>query len=492
MVSSDDAFDSPSETTPAFFDQFDADLPSTSAPEVDAPEVTADAKASGEPLPAGAVPATVPPATTRSHRFRKPVLIGAAVLVAALTIGGGTIAALTKTVTISVDGQQRQVTTLAGSVDGALSAAGLNVNAHDTLAPAGGVSISDGSQIVLDRGRLFTVTIDGRTQQIWTTARTVDEALAELGRNPADFQLSANRSRPIPLNGMAVTAATLHTVSMRGSHVHVAHVTSAAPTVAALLTQEHITLGPNDRISPALSTPLTDGVTVTVRTLPTVVIADGAGKAAAKVSDVRTVGDLLKAQHITVGKDDLVTPSPSTALRQGLRITITRVGYQLLTKTQTVAEPADQTVNDDSMDQGTSEVTQQGQAGAVQITYRMKVVNGRRGRRSSWPGRRSNRPSPPSPTSAPTSHRLRRRPPRPPRRASPRVPALAQARVRPRQRRPPRLQRAIIRVRRRITTIRRIGASTGTRSRIANPPTTGLSTPATATTAACSSTSGRG
>ena len=321
------------------------------------------------------------PRTSKAARLRKPALIGVAALVCALTVGGGTVAAMTKTVTISVDGSQRQVTTLAGSVDGALKAAGLAVNSHDSLAPAGAVSIADGSQIALNRGRLFTVTIDGRKQQIWTTARTVDEALAELGRNPADFQLSANRSRAIPLDGLQVSAATLHTVSLAGAHVKTAKVTvtSAATTVGELLTQQGITLGVNDRVSPALGTQLTDGVAISVRTLPTVVIADGAGKATSKVSDLKTVNDLLRAQHIKVGKDDVVRPALTTALKQGLKITITRVGFQLTTKTQPVAQPAGQTVNDDSMDQGTSTVTQQGQAGAVQVTYRTKLVNGKPG-----------------------------------------------------------------------------------------------------------------
>jgi uncharacterized protein YabE (DUF348 family) len=323
----------------------------------------------------------VQPRPSRTARLRKPALIGVAALVCAATIGGGTVAAMTKTVSISVDGTQRQVTTLAGSVDGALQAAGLSVNSHDSLAPAGAVSIADGSQIALNRGRLFTVTIDGRQQQIWTTARTVDEALAELGRNPADFQLSANRSRAIPLDGLQVSAATLHTVSVAGAHVKTAKVTvtSAAKTVGELLNQQGIKLGVNDRVSPAVGTPLSDGVAISVRTLPTVVIADGAGRATSKVSDLKTVSDLLKAQHIKVGKDDVVSPALNTALKQGLRVTITRVGFQLTTKTQVVGQPAGQTIEDDSMDLGTSAVTRQGQAGAIQLTYRTKLVNGKPG-----------------------------------------------------------------------------------------------------------------
>ena len=70
------------------------------------------------------------------RRWRKPVIIGAAALVAVLAIAGAVIAGLTKTVTISVDGVPQEVTTMSGSVEGALDAAGLAVGEHDTVAPA--------------------------------------------------------------------------------------------------------------------------------------------------------------------------------------------------------------------------------------------------------------------------------------------------------------------------------------------------------------------
>jgi uncharacterized protein YabE (DUF348 family) len=414
LAPNDEAFGSQDEPTQALFDHLgDSDQQAApaadngSTPEADAvgsdtaeypvaqahgqiafPESDEAAAASDEGLAPesvadrDALSATAAPLATKAkkaHRFRTPALVGVATLVVALTVGGGIVAAKTKTVTISVDGSARQVTTLADSVDGALSAAGLAVSSHDTLAPAGAAGISDGSQIALNRGRVFTVVIDGKQQQIWTTARTVDEALAEIGRNPADYQLSANRSRQIPLGGLKITGATLHTVSLAGSHVKSAHVTSAATTVGALLAQQGVKLGTNDRVTPSVSTALTDGVVITVRTLPTVVIADGAGKATSKVSDVKTVGDLLLAQHIKVGKFDVVSPARSTKLAQGLKIVITRVGYSLITKTVTVAQPANQTIQDDQMDKGTSDVTQQGQAGAVSVTYRVKTVNKKAG-----------------------------------------------------------------------------------------------------------------
>ena len=140
--------------------------------------------------------------------------------------GGGIVAAAHKNVSVTVDGQQQEVGTFAGSVEGALDSAGLTVSEHDTVAPAVDTAISDGSQIVVERGRLLTLTIDGQTREVWTTATTVEEALAELGQNPAAFKLSADRSREIPLDGLAVSADTLYNASVSGAGAAAAAVQS--------------------------------------------------------------------------------------------------------------------------------------------------------------------------------------------------------------------------------------------------------------------------
>ena len=313
-------------------------------------------------------------------RFRKPLLIGVAALVALLTIGGGTVAAMAKTVTITVDGDQRQVTTMAGSVTGALQAAGIVVNAHDTLAPAGTADISDGSKISLERGRLLTLTIDGQPRQVWTTAGTIDEAMAEIGRNPADFQLSADRSREIPLTGLAVTAETLNTVTVADRKAKSARITTAADTVGQVLAERGITVGKYDRVSPAVSSPLTDGVVIKVRTLPKVQVLIAKNKPSSTYTDVKTVGDLLKANKISLGKLDKVSPALKTKVTDGLTVTITRVSILGKTKTVALAQPADQTVEDDTILVGESTVVTEGHAGQERVSYKITVTNGAKGK----------------------------------------------------------------------------------------------------------------
>ncbi len=260
----------------------------------------------------------VTPAAKTGRSLRKPVLLGVAALVVALALGGGTYAATGKTVTVAVDGQQQEVSTHAGSVEGAIESAGLSVSEHDVLAPSGDTAISDGSQIALQRGRLLTLTIDGQQRQVWTTATTVEEALAELGQNPGTFALSADRSRDIPLDGLAVTAETIFATTL----------------------------------------------------------SDGGAAPANLQSAANTVGDLLADQGITLGALDTVSPSADTPLSNGVAVSVTRVTQTTVTEQAAVPQPADQQVNDDSMTEGTSNVTQEGSAGTDQVTYQVTTTNG--------------------------------------------------------------------------------------------------------------------
>jgi uncharacterized protein YabE (DUF348 family) len=248
---------------------------------------------------------------------RKVLLVAMAAALGVVAVGGATAAAMSKHVTITVDGQDRQISTLAGSVDGALSSAGLSAGDHDVLAPAADSPISDGSTIALERGRQLTLTVNGATRQIWTTADTVEQALTQLGQDPAAYQLSADRSREIPLDGMDLTATTLHTVSL----------------------------------------------------------AVGGAPATTVRSGGLTVADLLAAQGITLAPTDTVDPAPATAVTDGTAITVTRVAVTTTTDTVDVP-PTDQTTDDPSLDKGTTQVVAAGTPGKQQVVTQVTTTNG--------------------------------------------------------------------------------------------------------------------
>jgi uncharacterized protein YabE (DUF348 family) len=263
--------------------------------------------------------ATAPAATARRRPAlrRKVLLVAAAATIGVLAIGGGTAASLAKHVTITVDGEQRQVTTLAGSVEGALSAAGLQTGDHDILAPAADTQISDGSQIALERARLLTLTINGQQREVWTTANTVEEALLQLGQDPNALALSADRSRQIPLDGLALTADALRTVSISDAAAAPVTVSTGAATVADALADQGITLTPTDTVTPALTTPVVDGT----------------------------------------------------------QIAITRVAVTTVTETVAIP-PADQPIDDPALDKGTTVVAVAGTPGTQQVVTQVTTVNG--------------------------------------------------------------------------------------------------------------------
>jgi uncharacterized protein YabE (DUF348 family) len=267
--------------------------------------------------PTGTSP-TNPLPTQRRRVGRKSLLVAAAASIGLLGLGGGTAAAMSKEVTITVDGQQHEVRTLAGSVAGALSSAGLQANKHDVLAPAADAPISDGSTIALERAKELSLTIDGKKRDVWTTADTVDQALTQLGQDPRALQLSADRSREIPLDGLAVTATPLRTVKL---------------SVAG---------------APAKS----------VRT------------------GAKTVADVLKEQGVTLGAADTTTPKAATAVKDGLTISVSRVKTTDVTTTVDVA-PKDVRTGDPALDKGKTVVAKAGTPGKQKVVTRVTTVNGK-------------------------------------------------------------------------------------------------------------------
>lgn len=185
-----------------------------------------------------------------------------AVLVAAV---GGTLAfvGLDKTVTLSVDGHRRTVHTLGRSVASVLARAGIGVGAHDSVVPVPGASVPDDGTIVVRRGRRLTLSVDGQPRTAWVTARWVGEALDQLGLPDRGLFTSVARNRAIPLTGLALAVRLPHQVGVWVDGQR-RNVVTTAPTVAQLLADNGITLGPLDVASAPLTARPADGLVLTV------------------------------------------------------------------------------------------------------------------------------------------------------------------------------------------------------------------------------------
>lgn len=182
-------------------DQPDADAATTemaAAPaEADAAPAAADEPATAEDDTAGddADGDADQAVAAEPRRGRRRVLLGAAAATVLLLAGSGVaVAAAHKTVDIDLDGETYTFSTFAGSVDGLLDEAGIELGAHDAVVPGAEEALSDGDDVVVRTGEQITITTDGEQRTIWTTALTAEEALTQLIGSGRDASLEASRS----------------------------------------------------------------------------------------------------------------------------------------------------------------------------------------------------------------------------------------------------------------------------------------------------------
>ena len=243
----------------------------------DAPTDTAWA-ATGSPVALLERPRSVPapdapeqdaPAPERKHTVRHPLRIGLFALVLfGLVAGSVAWLSMDKSVTLTVDGEARAVKTYASTVGGVLDDQKITVGGHDTLAPGRETRISDGAEIVLRRGRLITLTVDGQTRQVWTTGTTVQDALDQIGYRQANLWTSSDRSTRLPLAGYQLTLRMPKSVTIVADGTK-RTITTTAATVGAALEQAGMDIGANDKLSPLSTAPVRAGMTITLSRLTT-------------------------------------------------------------------------------------------------------------------------------------------------------------------------------------------------------------------------------
>ena len=184
-------------------------------------------------------------------------------VVATAVVGAASIATIDKAVTLTVDGQQRTVHFIGSTVEDVLAREGITVGPHDLLIPGADAPVNDGAAIALNYGRKLTITVDGETQEFYTTARTVDAALLQLGLEAEGAELSVSRALPLGRQGLAMVMTTPKTVKLTvGGKART--IESTAVTVAEALNDEGLTLGELDKVKPALTAEVTEDLKITL------------------------------------------------------------------------------------------------------------------------------------------------------------------------------------------------------------------------------------
>ncbi|GAC1401593.1 MAG: resuscitation-promoting factor [Mycobacterium sp.] len=189
------------------------------------------------------------------------LLVGATLL--ALAVAGGYAVAAHKTVTLTVDGAQMTVATMKFRVIDVVKENGFEVGDRDDLYPAANEPVHESESIVLHRSRPLQLSLDGEnSRQVWTTASTVDEALAQL-RMSDKAPAAASRGSRVPLAGMSLPVVSAKTVQLNEAGVaQTLHL--AAPNVAGLLEAAGAPLQQNDAVVPPAWSPVVDNMQIQV------------------------------------------------------------------------------------------------------------------------------------------------------------------------------------------------------------------------------------
>ncbi|MFI6089102.1 ubiquitin-like domain-containing protein [Streptomyces sp. NPDC051218] len=250
----------------------------------------------------------------RPDTLRK--LLPQALVVAFLAGGTSAFVANDKAVRLSVDGESRTLHTFADDVGELLEDEGVDFGAHDIVAPAAGAALASGDEIAVRYGRPVKLTLDGQRREVWTTARTVDGALRQLGVRAEGAYLSTSRSKRIERGGLDLDVRTERTVTI-----------------------------------------MADGRERTIRT------------------NAATVREAVEESGISLHGQDTTSVPPGSFPRDGQTVTVMRISGRKEVREEPIPFDVRRT-DDPSLFAGTEVVERQGHQGTRRVTYALRTVNG--------------------------------------------------------------------------------------------------------------------
>lgn len=145
-------------------------------------------------------------------------------------------------------------------------------------------------------------------------------------------------------------------------------------TISDLLEKEGITLGEKQHVNHELDERLTDGMEVKIfYSFGIEVLCDG--KTITQETEAATVGDALAELEITVGKDDRVTPAVTEPVTDGMKIAVNRVTFETIVEKEAL-EYETTYENDSSITKGQEQVSRNGENGEKEVSYKVTYVDG--------------------------------------------------------------------------------------------------------------------
>jgi resuscitation-promoting factor RpfB len=252
-----------------------------------------------------------------NYVLSRPLRLAAqAVALTGLVAGTAAFASFDKSVDLTVDGRTSTVHAFGGTVADVLADQGISVGEHDIVSPSPASKVDDGDDVVVRFGRQLHVNSDGQERDYWTTALTVDEAIAQLDLRAEGARLSVSRSQPLGRQGLNLELATAKDI--------------------------------------------------------TLVVG---GKKSTPITYALTVGDLLAEHNLNLGTLDFLSAPAGTPLRDGMTVRLDRVEQLRVAKSVDVGFPTTRKKTS-SLDKGETKVDRKGTNGRARVVYLVTVVNG--------------------------------------------------------------------------------------------------------------------
>jgi uncharacterized protein YabE (DUF348 family) len=189
------------------------------------------------------------------------VALIATITVVVLAVSGASFGyrAMTTPVTLSVDGQEREVRVMGDTVGDVLESEGIELGEHDVVLPDTDEAISDGTRIAVRFGREVELTVDGKTRTHWVTATDVDGALSQIGALYQGARLSTSRGTTIDRGGLELEIVTPKTLKVTLAGKKTRKVVVPALTTADALRALDVKLDKHDLVFPKRDAKLDDG-----------------------------------------------------------------------------------------------------------------------------------------------------------------------------------------------------------------------------------------
>ncbi|MFI5240588.1 MAG: ubiquitin-like domain-containing protein [Candidatus Saccharimonadia bacterium] len=229
-----------------------------------------------------------------------------------------------------------------------------------------------------DTHRIVSISVDGNNRIVTTDAGTVGAVLARAGISITNHDLaepSVSTKIPVGFFNINVFRSQAYYI-VDGAHGFVAQSAQQSPKLIA--TDAGLKLYPEDTasvemVSNFVANPVVGRKLVIDRATPVTILVDGTTLNVR--SHATTVGDVLNEKGVRLGANDTVNPNGLTHITNGMTINVTRVADVTITEKK-VLPYATTTTDDPNMLKGSSIVVSPGTNGSEAITYHVHYENG--------------------------------------------------------------------------------------------------------------------